>query len=132
MKGQNILGCSGRLGQHAIACAALWLGVLAIPANAQTFMTQTELLATIPGHTIHGVSRKGKAFVQVYSKGGKRGTVAGKMGNSKYTEAWFVTGNFWCESWASGHVCWQVVRKDRTTLQMYRAGRPIAHLWKVE
>lgn len=116
----------------AVAVATLCTLAISPAAHATKFMTQQELLATIPGHAIHGISRKGNAFVQVYSKGKKQGTLTGKMGDQKYAESWFVSGNHWCENWGSGHACWQVVRKDANTLQMYRNGKPIAHLWHVK
>ena len=52
-------------------------------AAAQSFMTNEELLATIPGHTLYGISNSdGKTqWAQTYSayKGRKKGTVAGEL-----------------------------------------------------
>ena len=68
----------------ATFCPVMALAVLLIgpvPAHAQEFMTQSELLATLPGSQISGVSSRDDKtpWVQAYSKdnGSKKGLISG-------------------------------------------------------
>lgn len=100
--------------------AVALLALSTLGAGAQTFMTQKELLETLPGATITGVSaRNGTAWIQVYSEGRRRGNIAGRFGEDEYSAKWYVRQNKWCEDWGSGKACWFVERLDAKTLQTY-------------
>ena len=112
--------------------AALGLLVLASPATAQEFMSQAELLATIPGSTIQSKTNQGVPWSQAYSAGKKKGTIAVNFNGEKSASKWFVKGNQWCEDWGSGKACWDVERVDEHSLRMYENGKPKKNLWKLK
>ena len=117
---------------RAIALGAVALALSAGASLAVEFMTQEELLATIPGHSIHAKTNEGVPWVQTYSKGKKKGKVKGKMGDQTFESIWFVKGDQWCEDWGDGSACWDVERVDENSLRMYENGKPRKHLWKVK
>lgn len=119
---------------HARSLAALSVTafLLAAPASAQQFMTEDELLATIPGSTIDGTSNDGTRWAQAYSgyKGGKKaGSINVNFGGEKSKSKWSVKGGMWCEDWGSDSACWQVERVSDNELRMYANGKPRKHLW---
>ena len=113
-----------------ISMKSLWVAgatVLAMSgsAQAQDFMTQKELLATIPGSTVSGIANSdGKTpWAQAYGKGRKKGKIAGNFGGDTYEAKWFVDGNQWCEDWGSGSGCFQFVRLSEKELLPYKNGQ---------
>ena len=117
-----------------IASVAVLLGPL--PAHAQNFMTQSELLATLPGSQISGVSnRDGKTpWVQAYSKanGSKKGLISGIWNKKdKYQNEWYVKGDQWCEIWDGGEGCWQIERESAKKLRVYKDGKPLKNTWNL-
>ncbi len=114
--------------------AGAFFVAIAGAAQAQNFMTQKELLATIPGSTLYGISNNdGKTqWAQAYGKGRKKGKIAGNFGGDKYEAEWFVDGNQWCENWGSGSDCWQFVRTGNKELQPYKGGKPLKYPWKMK
>lgn len=114
--------------------AALLAATLAVPGSAlaATFMSEKELLATIPGHVVDGKTDKGVRWVQSYSAyqgGKKKGTIKGIFNDQKFDSKWFVQNGQWCEDWGDGHACWQVERVDEKSLRMYADGKPRPNLW---
>lgn len=112
------------------AVAAVFL--LTTPVFAQTFMSEDELLATIPGSTIDGKNNKGKPWVQAYSKYDgkhKKGAIAGNSDGNSFKSKWSVKKGQWCENWGSGDECWQVERVSPKELRMYAGGKPRPNLW---
>jgi hypothetical protein len=101
-------------------------------AHSQEFMSQEELLAAIPGHTIRAKSNDGTSWYQVYSTGKKKGTIEGMFGDQPIKSKWSVKGDKWCEDWGDGKACWDVERVDSNSLRMYENGKPKKHLWKLE
>lgn len=103
-------------------------------ANAQTFMTEEELLATIPGSSISAKTDEGVKWVQNYSKanGKRKGAIKGLFKGEKITSKWFVRDGQWCENWGSGEGCWSVERVDAKSLRMYSDGKPRPNLWKLK
>lgn len=102
------------------------------PAFAQTFMSEDELLATIPGSTIDGKTDKGKKWVQAYSKYDgkhKKGAIAGKFDGADIKSKWYVEDGQWCENWGDGHACWQVERLGPKKLRMFDGGKPRPNPW---
>lgn len=109
---------------------ALWATVA--PVSAKEFMSQDELLATIPGSIIDSKDKKGVQWVQSYSayKGGKKeGIIKGYYGKEPIESKWYVEGNQWCEDWGSGSACWDVERVNDKSLRMYENGKPKKNLW---
>lgn len=115
-----------------IISAAAGLFFVASPVSAQEFMTQAELLATIPGRTIQAKTDKGVPWAQAYSAGKKKGTIAVNFNGEKSASKWFVKGDKWCEDWGSGKACWDVERVDESSLRMYENGKAKKHLWKLK
>lgn len=103
--------------------ATLSMGV-ATQALAQDFMSQKQILATIPGATLYGVSSSdGKTkWAQAYSKGGKKGKINGVWGDKQYKANWYVKGDTFCEKGSDYDSCWNIVRVDEKTLQAYKKG----------
>ena len=103
-------------------------------AQAQTFMTDDELLATIPGSSISSKTDEGVKWAQNYSKanGKRKGAIKGVMSGDGFKSSWYVKGGQWCEDWGSGHECWNVERVDAKSLRMYRGNEPRPNLWKLK
>lgn len=99
--------------------------LIALPAVGQDFMSKKELQATLPGATLYGISNQDKKtrWVQTYSKGKRRGSIAGLWGNEKYTSKWQIKGDLWCEEWNSGSGCWKLVLVDAKTIHPYKDGK---------
>ncbi|WP_170331608.1 hypothetical protein [Ruegeria arenilitoris] len=114
----------------AVACVL----VVASGAQAQDFMSQKELLATIPGATVRSVSNQDNKtpWVQAYSSGRKKGKLAGNFGGDTYDGEWYVDGDAWCEKTGDWTGCFQFVRISEKELQPYKDGRPRKHTWKLE
>ena len=115
-----------------IASAVLGLLFVTSPARAQEFMTQAELLATIPGHTIQAKTDKGVPWAQTYSAGKKKGTIAVNFNGEMLKSKWYVKGDQWCEDWGDGKACWDVEQVDANSLRMYENGKPKKNLWKLK
>lgn len=114
------------------AAFAAVLSVAGLAAQAQSFMTEEELLATIPGSMINGKTDKGVPWAQSYSKykGGKKsGVIKGVMNDTKFDSKWYVENDQWCENWGDGSACWQVERVDDKSLRMYVNGKARPNLW---
>lgn len=123
----------GRRIRPAVAVTAFAL-TLAAPASAQDFMTEDQLLATIPGSVIDGVSNNGTRWAQSYSayKGGrKNGAINVNFGGQKSKSKWSVKNGMWCEDWGSGSACWQVERVGDKGLKMYENGKPKKNVWQL-
>ena len=92
--------------------------------TASQFMTQSQLLATIPGATLYGTSSNdGKThWVQKYSKGGTSGAISGLWGGAPYTSTWSVKGDMWCEKGDDFDACWSMLRVKDKELQPYKDG----------
>lgn len=88
------------------------------------FLTQDQLLATIPGSTIHGTSSSdGKTqWVQKYSKGGTSGAISGLWGGDSYTSTWYVKDDMWCEKSDTFDGCWSIQKTGSKELQAYKNG----------
>jgi len=120
----------------AIAIAAFGVTTPTIVV-AQDFMTQEELLATIPGGQLSGVSNSdGKTpWIQAYSKATskKNGKLNGLWnGKDKYTGDWFVKGDQWCEKGDWGQGCWSVERVGTNEFRIYKDGKPQKNTWKLK
>ncbi|MCC0065124.1 MAG: hypothetical protein H6895_13735 [Defluviimonas sp.] len=114
------------------AALAASLFLFATPVAAQTFMSEDELLATIPGSTIDGKTDQGEKWVQAYSAFDgkkKKGVIAGKSGGADFKSKWYVENGQWCENWGDGHACFQVERVSKKELRMYRDGKARPNLW---
>jgi hypothetical protein len=113
------------------------IAVCGIPASATAteFMSEKEILQTIPGSVIRSTSNDGTKWVQSYSgyKGGaKKGIIKGNFGGTKYDAKWFVKKGQWCENWGDGEACWQVERVDAKSLRLYENGKAKKNLWKLK
>lgn len=118
-----------------IASAAVALLCLSAPmAQAQTLMTEEELLATIPGSSISSKTDKGVKWAQNYgkAKGKRKGAIKGVFDGTQYDAKWYVENGLWCEDWGDGQACWSVERVDAKSLRMYVDGKPRPNLWKLK
>ncbi len=116
----------------ATTAFAVFLSISGLSAQAQSFMTEEELLATIPGSMINGKTDKGAPWAQSYSKykgSKKKGVIKGVMNDVKFDSKWYVENGQWCEDWGDGHACWQVERVDAKSLRMYVDGKARPNLW---
>lgn len=120
----------------AVTAAAL-LFIAPQAAQAQEFMTQKELLATIPGSQLSEISNQdGKTpWIQAYSKAskGKKGLLNGLWNNKdKYRFEWYVNGDQWCKKWDGGEGCWQIERVSAEKLRPYKNGKPLKNTWNLK
>lgn len=133
---KNRLNLGAKTAAGFLTVAATMVGtIVALPdrAYAQDFMSQAELISTIPGETIQSRSNDGTPWAQAYSKGTKRGKIKGVYGGERYDAQWYVEGDKWCENWGDGQACWSVERVDERSLRMYDSdGSPRKHLWVLQ
>ncbi len=122
----------------SVAVIAAGFGAMTTTTGfAQVFMTQEELLATIPGGQLSGVSNNdGKTpWIQAYSKATskKNGKLNGLWdGKDKYTGDWFVKDDQWCEKGNWGQKCWSVERIGANEFRIYENGQPKKNTWKLK
>jgi hypothetical protein len=102
--------------------------------QTMSFMSQQELLATIPGATLHGTSSQDNKtkWVQAYSKGGYSGKISGLWGEEPYTSTWYVKDNMWCEKSDMFDACFTAMRVGENSLQMYNDGtEKLRNVWYI-
>ncbi len=126
----------GRAGLRlcTIGAAMALLSLTAPMVHAQTFMTEEELLATIPGSSISSKTDEGVKWAQNYGKanGKGKGAIKGVFQGTKYDAKWYVENGLWCEDWGDGHECFGVEQVDAKSLRMYRGDEPRPNLWKLK
>lgn len=114
---------------------ALTAWVAAPAAQAQTFMTEDEMLASLPGVQVNGTSQDGVAWAQAYSKRSgtkKDGIFNGVYGSDKYTGTWAIRNGQWCEETSDGwQGCFNFVRDGDKALISYRDGKKRG-TWKIK
>ena len=119
-----------------ICFAAAGIFFLSVPnANAQTFLSNAELLELLPGATLYSKNDRGMPWAQINSlpDGKNKGTVRSVFGKRRPYAKWFVRDGQWCENWGVGETCWRVERLDFQTLRMYgKNGKPRNHLWMLQ
>jgi hypothetical protein len=121
----------GAVGLIAMLATA-WVPTI---AGATDFMSEEELLQTIPGSVINGTSNDGTRWAQSYSaykNGKKNGIIKVNFGGKKSDSKWFVDKGQWCENWGTGQGCWMVERVDSKSLRMYENGKAKKNLWKLK
>lgn len=121
-----------RIFHNTLSAFAATLLLTALPATAATFLTEQQLLATFPGHTVNSKTDKGVSWAQAYGKGKKTGAIAGKFDGKDYKATWFVRNGMWCENWGDGEACWQVEDAGKGKYRMYKDGKPRPNLWAVK
>ncbi|MCL6285358.1 hypothetical protein M3P21_17650 [Ruegeria sp. 2012CJ41-6] len=104
---------------------------LAAPAGADEIMSAEDLLATIPGAVLTGISNEDGAtpWVQTY---GRDGQAKGVFGARDYSSSWAVRRDLWCEDWGSGSGCWRLERVDENTIQPYHGDRKLQNVWTIQ
>ena len=104
-------------------------------ARAQTLMTNDELLATMPGQVLYGLSNRDNKtqWIKTFSarKGRrKKGKIAGNFGGKKYVSNWQIKAGQWCEFWDSGKGgCYSLERVDAKNFRIYIDGKPQKNFW---
>ncbi len=113
--------------------AAMTAVLFALPAAAGEMMTDADLLSTIPGSTLTGVSNEDMetTWVQTYETGDRRGSSSGLFGTRPYSSDWRVGRGLWCETWDSGSGCWRIERLDRDTLQPWHGEQKLPNVWRI-
>lgn len=106
-------------------------------AATRTYMTQAQLLATLPGHTASGVAKQdgNSPWTQTYSpaNGKTRGTFRGFFGgNEPYTGTWVVDGAQWCEDWITDSACYTMEQAGPNSIRVFEDGQPLKNLWTIE
>lgn len=116
-----------------LICASLVAGVFAAPVAAQEFMTGEELLATIPGAVLTGISNEDgqTRWVQEYHPGGRSGRASGTYDKGAYTSKWSVRRDLWCEEWGSRSGCWRMERVGESHLQPWSGDRKLPNAWEI-
>lgn len=105
--------------------------------NAQTFMTEEEMLNTIPGAKLGGISSSDgeTPWEQTYAKpkkGNSKGKGTGIWNNTDtYKFSWKIKKGKWCENWNGGSACWNAELIDESTIQMYKKGKKMSQVWKI-
>ena len=118
------------------SCAVALVCLTAPIASARTFLSDAELLATIPGMTVYSKTDRGTPWAQNYSASDvddvKKGAIRGIFGKRKYYAKWFVRDGKWCENWGNGQACWKVERVNSTSLRLYNGEKPRPYLWHLK
>ena len=128
------IGILGHLSLAGILGVAVVFFCISAPfANAQTFLTDAELLDVIPGMTVYSKTDRGVPWAQNYSASdvddAKKGAIRGIFGKRKYYAKWFVRDGKWCENWGKGQACWNVEQVNSTSLRLYSGSTPRPNLW---
>jgi len=105
-------------------------------AVERTFMTEEEILNTLPGSTVSSIAfSDGKTKVkQVIGKpesGEKNGQIVGDFGGEAYRSTWKVKNGMWCEDWDGGSDCWQIEQAGELLIRLYLNGKPRDQLWTI-
>lgn len=110
---------------------AILVSVAAAPVKAGEIMTAEELLETIPGATLSGISNEDHEtrWVQVYHADG---SAEGQFGDRAYSARWSVRRNLWCEEWSNRSGCWRMERIDENTLQPHYGDQKLPNVWTIE
>lgn len=105
--------------------------VCAAPGHAGEMMSAQDLMQTIPGATLSGISNEDYTtrWVQTYGPGETSGTGEGTFGERAYTSAWSIRQDLWCESWSNRSECWRIARVNETTLQPYIGQQKLPNVW---
>lgn len=100
---------------------------------AGEMMDAEDLLATIPGATLTGISNEDfrTRWTQIYDSGGSSGGSMGTFGERPYTSQWTVRRDLWCEDWGSGGGCWRLELVDAETIQPYHGDRKLPNAWRI-
>lgn len=100
---------------------------------AAEMMSEAELLSTIPGASLTGVSNEDleTQWVQSYGAGDHFGSASGVFGTKPYSSEWRVGQGLWCETWDSGSGCWRIERLDRSILQPWHGDRKLPNVWTI-
>ena len=112
------------------------IGAFIQVADAQTFMTEEEMLATFPGAKIGGISsRDGKTpWQQTYGKpkkGKSKGNGKGLWNTDTYNFYWKIKKGQWCEKYTKKTECFNFERIDETTMQGYSKGEKLKNVWNI-
>ncbi|WP_164657964.1 hypothetical protein [Tropicibacter sp. Alg240-R139] len=112
----------------------LALTLVAAPLQAGEMMSAQELMQTIPGAILSGISNEDHTtrWVQTYGLGERSGTGEGTFGERIYTSAWTIRQDLWCESWSNRSECWRIERVNATTLQPYVGQQKLPNVWIIE
>lgn len=116
-------------GRQAAIGVVLGVLVAALPVSgsAQEFMSEEEMLATLPGVQASGISTEGKNWAQVYSKRSgkkKNGKFNGVYDGAKYTGKWVIKDDQWCEETSDGWSgCFNFVHSGSNEIIAYRNGK---------
>lgn len=116
---RGVLGC-------LVLAGLAWFGAPA-PTQAQSVMSEEEMLATLPGAQVQAVGKNGKPWQQAYSAAGagkRNGTLKGVWSGGKYSGKWQAKNGQWCEDTGDWQGCFQFVRKNSRTLVTYENGKP--------
>lgn len=125
---------SDQVRSYVFAAVVAVIGVGALPVKAEETMSAAELLATIPGATLTGISNEDleTRWVQVYGTGTQNGSSEGTFGaDDKYVSQWSVRRDLWCEDWGHRAGCWKIERVDEDTLQPYYGTEKLPNVWKI-
>jgi hypothetical protein len=107
-------------------------------AAAQTLMTNKELLVTIPGKTLNGLSNidNKTQWTKTFSarKGrSKKGKILGYYSGKKHESNWKVKNDQWCEYWRSGKwKCFSLERVGAKEFRIYKDGKPLKNFWTLK
>lgn len=111
----------------------LALALVAAPVQAGEMMSAQDLMQTIPGATLSGISNEDYTtrWVQTYGPGKTSGTGEGTFGERVYTSSWSIRQDLWCESWSNRSECWRIERVNETTLQPYVGQQKLPNVWTI-
>ncbi|MBE1282703.1 MAG: hypothetical protein GJ676_05270 [Rhodobacteraceae bacterium] len=118
---------------NSICLFVFCCATVANSSAAQEFLSAEELLATIPGATLTGISNEDQKtrWVQHYQSGDRSGTAAGEFNGRSYTSQWSVRRGLWCEEWSNRSGCWRMERISETELQPWQGARKLPNTWSI-
>jgi len=119
----------------SFAVALLTALLSSASAQAQTFLTDDEMMQRIVGKTLSGLTFKGNepwsAQVLPHKKGKPKGKMSGTHKGKDYTHSWKVKKGEWCVTRRNGTSCWQLEHVSDNEVRPWADGKATERVWRI-
>jgi len=102
-----------------------------------TYMTEAELLSAFSSSTVTSISNVDGVtpWSEKYyalQKGHTMGKIKGIFGGKSYKAWWTIKDGKWCADYGKGWKCNYMERVDESHIAIYKNGKPLEHLWRIQ